>query len=65
MRKIIKHWFTSADNETFSMSKALSSVAGVAIIYNFVATNSVDFQGFGIARSAIITGLAIKSATDK
>lgn len=60
MRAIIKDWFTSRNGADFSMSKLIASLAGFALIVQFVRMESVDWQGFGVAIAAIIASLAAK-----
>lgn len=63
--KMLKDIFTSKDNQTFSMSKLAAFAAVFAMIYQFIKMSSIDFQGFGVAVSALIAALAAKSFTDK
>ena len=64
MKDYLKNLFTSADNETFSLSKLIAFAAGIVMIGNYARFGG-DVQAFGIAIGAIITSLAIKTATDK
>lgn len=64
MKNILKHWFTSRDGISFSLTKLIGSAAGVALVVQFVRTGSVDFQGFAIGASVIIAALAVKYAVD-
>ena len=64
MKTFLNHIFTSADNETFSMSKLIAFFAGVALCYNFIANEVTDMQGFGIAIASVIAALAAKTFVD-
>lgn len=64
MSNYLKNIFTSADNETFSMSKLIAFLAGLVLIFNYARFGG-DISAFGIAIGTIITALAIKTATDK
>ena len=63
--KLLKDIFTSRDNSTFSMSKLIAIGAACGMIFEFLKTGSVDFQGFGIGVASVIGALAAKSFTDK
>lgn len=65
MKKLLLDIFTSKDNSTFSMSKTLAFLGGMALIYNFIKLSVTDMQGFGVAIGAMIGALAAKSFTDK
>lgn len=64
MKSFLNHIFTSADNETFSMSKLIAFVAALALVYNSMLNGIPDVQGYGIAVAAIIGALAAKTFTD-
>ncbi len=64
MKNFLSHIFTSADNETFSMSKVLAFAAGMAMVYNFIKQDVTDIQGFGTAIALVIGALAAKTFTD-
>ena len=64
MRTLIKHWFTSRDGVSFSLTKLIGFFAGAALIVQFIRAGSVDFQGFAIGISALIAALAVKYAVD-
>jgi len=63
--KYLLHIFTARDNTTFSLTKLLAMLAGLAMVCNFIRAVSVDFQGFGIGIAAMIAALAAKYATEK
>lgn len=65
MRVFIKDVFTSRNGNDFSMSKLIASLAGLALITQFIRMGSVDFTGFGIAIAAIIAALAGKYYVDE
>ena len=64
MKTFFNHIFTSADNETFSMSKVIAFAAGMAMVYNFIKQDVTDIQGFGTAIALVIASLAAKTFTD-
>lgn len=64
MKTFLFHIFTSADNETFSMSKVIAFVAVATLAYNSILNGIADVQGYGIAVAAIIGALAAKTFTD-
>ena len=64
MKTFLNHIFTSADNETFSMSKVIAFAAGMAMVYNFIKQDVTDIQGFGTAIALVIASLAAKTFTD-
>jgi len=64
MRTYLQHIFTSADNETFSMSKLIAFIAAIALCVNFVRLDSTDASGFGLAVAGLIAALAAKTFTD-
>jgi len=63
--KVVKHWMTARDNETYSYTKLASAVGVAALVYNFVTSGSTDFQGFGTALGLIIAAHAAKHYTEK
>ena len=60
MKEFMKNIFTSKDNVSYSLSKLLSISGGAAMVFNFVKTGSIDFQGFGTGISLLIAALAAK-----
>ena len=64
MKNFLHNIFTSADNETFSMSKVIAFSASCVMCFNFVRNDVTDMQGFGIAISALIAALAAKTWSD-
>lgn len=60
MLRFLKHIFTARDNSTFSLSKLIAIGGATAMIVEFIYKGSVDFQGFGIGITTIITSLAAK-----
>lgn len=60
MAQMLKHWFTSRDNATWSMTKLIAAGAAITAIVQFFRLKSVDFQGFGIGMSTLIAALAAK-----
>ena len=60
MLKIIRHWFTGRDNESFSLTKLIGAAGGFAMVVQFIRVGSVDFQGLGIGVSTIMAALAAK-----
>ena len=64
MKTILKHWFTSRDGVSFSLTKLIGTFAGAALVVQFIRANSVDFQGFAIGASVLIGALAVKYAVD-
>ena len=64
MLDIIKNWFTSRDNITYSFTKLLGASAGVTMIYKFFSMAVPDFIGFGAGIAGIIAALAVKYAVE-
>lgn len=60
MREIVKHLLTARDGVSFSLTKAVVIMAVVAMIYNFVWHDSVDFNGFGLGVAAVMAILTAK-----
>ncbi len=65
MVKYLTDIFTSADNKTFSMSKTLVFISGLAMVGEFIYKGSVEYQNFAVGIAAIVASLAIKSYTDQ
>ena len=64
MKTFLNHIFTSADNETFSMSKLIAFISVATLAYHSVMNGITDVQGYGIAVAAIIGALAAKTFVD-
>ena len=62
--KYIVDVLTSRDNVTFSMSKLIALMGTGAMVGEFIYIKSADFQGLGIALTALIGSLAAKSFVD-
>ncbi len=65
MLDMLKNWFTSRDNLTYSFTKLLGASAGVTMICKFSTMVVPDFVGFGVGISGIIAALAIKYAVEE
>ena len=63
--KFLKNIMTARDNETFSLTKLMGSMAGVTMIAKFWQTPTPDYQGFGLAIAGIIAALAAKYHVEK
>ena len=60
MNDFLKNIFTAKDNVSYSLSKLLGISGGAAMVFNFVKSGSLDFQGFGTGVSLLIAALAAK-----
>jgi hypothetical protein len=58
--EFLKNIFTARDNLSFSLSKLIGVGGSAAMIFNFLKSGSVDFQGFAIGLGALISALAVK-----
>jgi hypothetical protein len=56
----MRHLLTARDNKTYSLTKLVAVVAAMAMVRNFVVTDSVDFNGFGLGIGAMIASMAAK-----
>ena len=61
----LKHILTGRDNETYSYTKLASLVGVGALTYNFVITQSTDFNGYAFGLASIIAAHALKHHTEK
>lgn len=61
----IKHWLTGRDNSTYSLSKIIVIFTVAAMLFNFIKTGSVDFQGLGIGVTGILAAMAAKFFVEK
>jgi len=62
---IIKNWFSERDNVTFCIVRAMLATGGGAMIYNFISTQSHDYQSFGTGLCAVGLAVAAKNASEK
>ena len=60
MKEFMKNIFTAKDNVSYSLSKLLGISGGAAMIFNFLKTDSTDFNGFGAGLCLLIAALAAK-----
>ena len=65
MLEMIKQWFTERDSTTFCLVRAMLGAGGVSMIYNFLATQSHDYQSFGTGLCALGVAIAAKNASEK
>lgn len=61
----IKQWLTGRDNSTYSLSKIVVIATISAMLFNFIKTGSVDFQGLGIGVTGILGAMAAKFFVEK
>lgn len=60
MLTFLKNIFTARDNESFSLTKLFGIAGVVAMVHNFIATSSQDFNGFGLGIAGMIAAMAAK-----
>lgn len=57
--------FTARNGVDYSLTKLIGIAAGVAMIYQFVASESGDYSGFGTGIGLIMAALAAKYVAEK
>lgn len=60
LSKLLKHWLTSRDGESYSFTKLIITVAASAMIYKFCESSTPDYLSFAGGISAMATALAAK-----
>jgi len=58
--RLLNDLFTAKNGIDYSLTKLLGVSAGVAMIYNFVHTESGDYSGFGTGIGLVMAALAAK-----
>ena len=60
MLNFLKNLFTARDNESFSLTKLFGLAGVTAMVFNFISTASVDFNGFGLGVAGLMAAMAAK-----
>lgn len=60
MLTFLKNIFTARDNESFSLTKLFGIAGIVAMVHNFIATASTDFNGFGLGVAGLMAAMVAK-----
>jgi hypothetical protein len=63
--QLLNDLFTARNGVDYSLTKLLGISAGIAMIYQFVATESGDYSGFGTGIGLIMAALAAKYMAEK
>jgi hypothetical protein len=60
MKQMLKDWLTARNGDDFSLTKLIIIATVATMLYGFIKTGSVDYQGLAIGITALCAALVAK-----